>query len=62
MTTPITRTCHGGLKAHLLSTSPKTIVCVDIDPWLGMQAAGGISAGQNGMGKALMRTRDALMQ
>ena len=50
-----------GLRAHLLSTSPKTIICVDIDPWLGMQAAGGISAGQNGMGKALMATREALM-
>ena len=49
-----------GLRAHLLSTSPKTIICVDIDPWLGMQAAGGISAGQNGMGKALMATREAL--
>ena len=50
-----------GLRAHLLATSPKTIVCVDTDPWLGMQASGGISAGQNGMGKALMHTRDQLL-
>ena len=50
-----------GLRAHLLETTPKTIVCVDIDPWLGMQAAGGISSGQNGMGKALMKTRDELL-
>jgi len=50
-----------GLKAHLLETSPKRVVCVDIDPWLGMQAAGGISAGQNGMGRALMATREALL-
>lgn len=51
-----------GLRAHLLETSPKTIICVDLDPWLGMQASGGISAGQNGMGKALMRTRDELLR
>jgi predicted NAD-dependent protein-ADP-ribosyltransferase YbiA (DUF1768 family) len=50
-----------GLREHLLSTHPKTIVCVDIDPWLGMQAAGGISAGQNGMGRALMATREELL-
>ena len=50
-----------GLRSHLLQTSPKMIVCVDIDPWLGMQAAGGISAGQNGMGRALMATREALL-
>ena len=50
-----------GLRRHLLDTSPKRVVCVDIDPWLGMQAAGGISAGQNGMGRALMATRDALL-
>ena len=35
-------------------------VCVDLGPWLGMQAAGGISAGQNGMGRALMAVRDEL--
>ena len=50
-----------GLRALLVQTAPKMLVCVDIDPWLGMQAAGGISSGQNGMGKALMRTRDALI-
>jgi len=50
-----------GLKAALLETAPKTIVCVDIDPWLGMQASGGISAGQNGVGRALMATREALL-
>ena len=50
-----------GLRQHLLETAPKMIVCVDTDPWLGMQAAGGISTGQNGMGRALMATRDELM-
>ena len=50
-----------GLKQHLVDTHPKLIVCVDIDPWLGMQAAGGISAGQNGMGRALVAMRDELM-
>ena len=51
-----------GLKDHLLATAPKKIVCVDIDPWLGMQASGGISSGQNGMGRALMAVRDELLQ
>ena len=46
----------------LLETAPKRIVCVDIDPWLGMQASDGISSGQNGMGRALMATRDMLLQ
>ncbi len=50
-----------GLRAHLLSTLPKTIVCIDIDPWLGMQAAGGISSGQNVFGKILMEVRDELL-
>ena len=50
-----------GLRAHLLETAPKTLICVDIDPWLGMQASGGISAGQNGLGKALMKTREELL-
>ena len=53
---------QSGLKAHLLETHPKTIICVDIDPWLGMQASGGISSGQNGMGRALMATRDELLR
>lgn len=53
------RACELGARS-LLETAPKLIVCVDIDPWLGMQAAGGLSSGQNGMGKALMATRDAL--
>ena len=34
------------------------VICVDVDPWLGMQAAGGISSGQNMFGKALMTLRD----
>ena len=34
------------------------VVCVDVDPWLGMQAAGGISSGQNRFGMALMALRD----
>lgn len=45
------------LLAHLLETADKLIVNVDVDPWLGMQAAGGISTGQNMLGKALMELR-----
>lgn len=51
-----------GLRQLLIDTAPKTVVCVDTDPWLGMQAAGGISTGQNGMGRALMATRSRLME
>ena len=45
------------LLSHLLETDDKLIVNVDVDPWLGMQAAGGISTGQNMLGKALMELR-----
>ena len=47
----------GALLSHLLGTGDKLIVNVDVDPWLGMQAAGGISTGQNMLGKALMELR-----
>ena len=38
------------------------LVNVDVDPWLGMQAAGGISSGQNVLGKALMVLRAQLRE
>ena len=43
---------ESGLVAHLLATADQLLVNVDVDPWLGMQAAGGISSGQNVFGKA----------
>ena len=46
------------LLAALGETGQRMVVCVDVDPWLGMQAAGGISSGQNKFGKALMALRD----
>ena len=46
------------LLAALGETAQRMVVCVDVDPWLGMQAAGGISSGQNMFGKALMTLRD----
>jgi len=46
------------LLAALRATEPQLVVCVDVDPWMGMQAAGGISTGQNMLGKALMALRD----
>ena len=49
-----------GLRDHLLSTGEKQIFCVDTNPWLGIQAAGGISTGQNHLGKALMELRAEL--
>ena len=39
-----------------------SLVNVDVDPWLGMQAAGGISSGQNVFGKALMALRAELRE
>merc|ERR1719468_701875 len=44
----------------LRSTGEKTIVCVDTDPWGGMQAPGGIATGQNNVGKTLMTVRAEL--
>ena len=46
------------LREALAATEQRRIVCVDVDPWMGMQAAGGISTGQNMLGKALMALRD----
>jgi len=43
--------------AALLATGDKTVICVDTNPWLGMQAPGGIASGQNNVGKALMVVR-----
>lgn len=42
-------------------TGSKMIVCVDIDPWGGMQAPGGIATGQNHVGKTLMTVREELL-
>lgn len=50
------------LKKALEDTAPKTIVCVDIDPWKGMTAAGGIATGQNHFGKALEAVRSELLE
>jgi len=44
--------------ATLLSTEDKTLICVDTNPWVGMQAPGGIATGQNNVGKALMTIRE----
>ena len=44
----------------LKETAPKTMVCVDVDPWKGMTAAGGIATGQNYFGKAFEMVRDEL--
>ena len=53
---------ESGLVAHLLATADQLLVNVDVDPWLGMQAAGGISSGQNVFGKALMALRAELRE
>lgn len=47
-------------KEALLATGDKTIVCVDTDPWAGMQAPGGIATGQNNIGKTMMYIRTEL--
>lgn len=44
--------------AALRATGDKTIICVDTNPWVGMQAPGGIATGQNNVGKALMLVRE----
>mmetsp|Transcript_18129 Transcript_18129/g.60833 ORF Transcript_18129/g.60833 Transcript_18129/m.60833 type:complete len:279 (-) Transcript_18129:208-1044(-) len=49
-----------GLAAHLLATGDKLLACVDLNPWLGIQAGDGISTGENRLGKALMAVRDEL--
>jgi len=51
---------HADVAESLLGTGEKTIVCVDVDPWAGMQAPGGIASGQNHVGKALMAIRAEL--
>ena len=48
---------RSGLCDHLLSTGDKLIACIDVNPFLGIQAAGGVSTGQNELGKALMAVR-----
>lgn len=49
-----------GLRAYLLSTADQLLACIDLNPWLGIQAAGGISTGENQLGKALMAVRSEL--
>lgn len=51
---------HLQIKESLLATGEKTIICIDTDPWAGMQAPGGIPTGQNQIGKALMAVRAEL--
>ena len=51
---------HAELRAALLATGDKTIVNVDSDGWAGMQVSGGVSSGQNNVGKLLMQVRDEL--
>lgn len=45
----------------LLATGDKTIVSVGTEPWAQMQAPGGITTGQNNMGKALMQVRSEIL-
>jgi len=49
-----------GLRALLLDTGDKMLACIDLNPFLGIQAAGGISTGENCLGKALMAVRAEL--
>lgn len=51
---------HQWVAETLLATGEKTIICIDTDPWAGMQAPGGIPTGQNQVGKALMAVRAEL--
>jgi len=51
---------EAGLRDLLLETGDKLIACVDIDCWIGVQAAGGISTGSNLLGEALMEVREEL--
>lgn len=44
----------------LIATTDKTLVCLDSDPWAGMQAPDGLPSGQNNVGKALMTLRQEL--
>ena len=37
-----------GLAAHLLATGDKLLACVDLNPWLGIQARGGRGGGGAG--------------
>lgn len=51
---------HVNLAEILLATGDKTLVCIDMDPWAGMQSLGGIPTGHNNIGKALMTVREGL--
>lgn len=55
-------TQHKELVGPLMATGEKTIVCVDADPWLGMQAPGGVATGANNIGKALEIVRQHLRE
>jgi predicted NAD-dependent protein-ADP-ribosyltransferase YbiA (DUF1768 family) len=48
---------HPELTAALLASVGRELVSVDTDPWMGMQAPGGIATGHNNLGKALMQVR-----
>jgi len=53
-------TAGEGLRGALDATGAKVVVNVDIDPWMGMHAQGGISTGRNHLGEALMVVREEL--
>ena len=51
----VSGTSHiAGTKMLATIHGEKTLVCIDTNPWLGMQASGGIPTGKNHLGKALM--------
>lgn len=49
-------------RSALAATKRKLVVNVDPDPWMGMQALGGISSGRNHLGKALTLVRNELLR
>ena len=55
------RDCCEVAAKFLIETSPKSVICVSVDPWAGMSAAGGIATGQNHVGKALEVVRAEIL-
>eukprot|EP00562_Extubocellulus_spinifer_P002114 CAMPEP_0178489236 /NCGR_PEP_ID=MMETSP0696-20121128/10272_1 /TAXON_ID=265572 /ORGANISM="Extubocellulus spinifer, Strain CCMP396" /LENGTH=405 /DNA_ID=CAMNT_0020117031 /DNA_START=54 /DNA_END=1271 /DNA_ORIENTATION=+ len=56
------KACCEAAAKFLVETSPKSVVCVSVDPWAGMSAAGGIATGQNHAGKALEVVRAEIIR
>jgi len=50
---------HEGLKQALIGSSSKTLVLLDINTFLGVDASGGIPKGKNTLGRLLMELRDS---